>query len=251
MGVLHLLVKLLPLILVVGAIVAAVWGVRAALFSDTSFMIQKIDVRPAHELAPEKRQSLETRYLGKNLLRVDIQRIARDLEMDPEIKYANVIRRFPSTLEVDIKRRKSVAYIQFAPRSDYGLISDDGMILDVTSKPNPSAVLVEAFSMGVSKPGIGMQVKGQGYLELVRFLNAFWASPIAQNYSVLTAALDHLGNVSVTMSNGLVIRLGRNPYGRLEALGKIIPLLEDEDRSKIEYVDVQFDDVIVKRKGGK
>ena len=69
------------------------------------------------------------------------------------------------------------------------------------------------------------------------------------HFEVLTRiGIDHLGNVSIILGNGPQIRLGRRPMDSLKSLEKTIPLLKSEERSKIEYVDLQYDNVIVKRK---
>ena len=122
------------------------------------------------------------------------------------------------------------------------------MILDVPAQPNPSAVLVEAFESGIREPRTGKSFKNRGFLEAMKFLKSFRAHPLAGREKVTRIGLDHLGNVTVTLGDGPQIRLGPRPLERLEALEKIAPLLQEGEREQISYIDLQFDQVIVKRK---
>ena len=61
--------------------------------------------------------------------------------------------------------------------------------------------------------------------------------------------LDKFGNMSIRPIDGPEIRLGRKPMDKLEFLDKIVQLLNQQNRRDIEYVDLQFDNMIVKRRG--
>ncbi len=243
--------KILPLVVIAALAAGVLLGVRSALYADSNFSIQQIRVEPGTDLSAAKRQSLESQYLGKNLLRVDLHRAAQDLQADPEIEWAHVERQFPSTLVVRLKRRVPVAYVRLSARADLGLVSDDGMILEVVAKPVSSELIMEAYSLNVAKPSIGYQIKSSAFHEAVRFIREYQKHPAAEKEPLASLSIDSGGNVSILLAKGPLVRLGRRPSQRLAAFEKLVPILQDEKREAIEYVDLQFDDIVIKRKGGK
>ncbi|MFA7000560.1 MAG: FtsQ-type POTRA domain-containing protein, partial [Candidatus Omnitrophota bacterium] len=122
-GFLRMTARVFPWLLAAFAVAALFLAVRSALMADTSFGIQQVTVTPPQDISTAKRQALETRYLGKNILRIDLAKAAEDLEQDPEIEWAHVRRDFPSTLSIHIRRRVPMALIRFSPRGEYGLVS--------------------------------------------------------------------------------------------------------------------------------
>lgn len=224
------------------------FGVREALYADSTLSIGRIVVEPADALSAARRKELDERFLGKNILRVNLEKIARELEANPEIRTARVTRRMPALLKIQIEARKPVALIRFSPRGPLGLISEDGVILDVLPQPAASLIIFEAFDAGIRQPKFGDRFRHPGFLEAVKFLKAFWGHPLARLETVTKITLDSFGNVTVTLRGDLQVRLGRRPAERFSAMEKVVPLLEREDRKQIEYVDLQFDSVIVKRK---
>ncbi len=223
-------------------------GIRGLLFADAELGIQEIVVNPSTGLSITQRQDLESKVLGKNMLQVNLQDVARWLQRDPQIQTARVMRRFPSMLVVEVRSRAAVAWIRFSPHGPLRLVSEDGMIIDSLEKPNSPGVILEVFESGLKEPKVGMQVKSRGFREAMRFLKLFPSQPLAQKETITKMTLDHLGNVTMTLGTGPQIRLGRRPAERFEVLEKIAPLLDGAERDQLDYVDLQFDNVIVKRK---
>ena len=246
----HFFLRSLPFVLAVVMGGSIFLGVRKALYADSSLAVQQIVVDPPQGLSSSEREVLESVLLGKNILKIKLEQIARGLEKNPEIQNARVTRLLPSRLKIEIEKRKPIAYIQFAPKGLFGLISDDGMILDVFPKPESSLFVVEAYAAGLKAPPLGARVKVQGFPEAIDFVKAYWGHSLARVEALSRISLDHLGNVTVILGEGPSIRLGRKPAERLGAFEQIIPLLSEEERSNIDYVDLQFDHVIVKRKKG-
>jgi cell division septal protein FtsQ len=243
--------KVLPVLIILALIAGAVLGARAVLYADSNFNIQQIRLMPGTELSQTTRQDLESKYYGKNLLTVDLRQIATRLRADPAVEWARAERQFPSALLITVKRRIPAAYVRFSPRGDLGLVSDDGMILDVTVNPRSSEPVIEAYALNVSKPRIGYQIQGGGFDEAVKFIREYGAHPAAEKEPVASLSIDAGGNVSVLLVKGPLVRLGRRPSERIGAFEKLISILQAENREAIEYVDLQFDDIVIKQKGSK
>ena len=88
----------------------------------------------------------------------------------------------------------------------------------------------------------------KGFEAANQFTREFSKHPLAQFESISKITLDHIGNVSVTLGKGPELRLGRKPLEAMKSFDKIAPILESPDRLKIDYVDLQFNNVIVKQK---
>ncbi len=238
----------IPFLLIFCAFGGIFIGVRDALYADPSLSIQKVEVSPADSLSIEQRTKLDSMLLGQNIMTVDLRKAARTLEKDPGVQNAKVVKHMPSKIGVEIVRRKAVACIQFAPQGNCGLVSDDGVILDVISFKNATGLILEAFETTKREPQIGMRPEVRGFYQSMKFMKAYEELELARFEPLTRIAVDHLGNVSIILGNGPQIRLGRRPVECIKSLDKVIPLLKSEERSKIEYVDLQYDNVIVKRK---
>ncbi|MCM8775905.1 MAG: FtsQ-type POTRA domain-containing protein [Candidatus Omnitrophica bacterium] len=247
-GVFRLFIKNIPWLILVLVLAGLVLGIRKFLYADSGLFVQKIVIEPAGVLSPNQLAQLESAVLGKNILKIDLKAIARRLEQNPEIREARIQRIFPFTVRVEIAERKPIAFIHFSPRGSFGLIGDDGFILDIFPKTDSSFPTVEAFGLGIKEPAIGACLKSRGFVEVVRFLKAFSQHPLARRETVSKISLDHLNSISVTFGPGPEIKLGQDPVSHLKNLEKIVYLFEGEGRSGIEYVDLQYGNVIVKRK---
>jgi hypothetical protein len=125
------------------------------------------------------------------------------------------------------------------------------MILSLVSEREVSGLTVEALDLGIVQPAVGKKVQIQGFEEAAQFTEEFQNHILARYENIKKLGLDHLGNVTITLGQGPAIRLGRRPREKWEALEKILPLLEGQEREKIDYIDLQFENVIIKHKRGR
>ncbi len=240
--------RLLPFVIIILGCGGIFLGVKDALYADPSLGIQKIEVTPADSLSSAQRQTLESMLRGRNIMTADLRKVSRMLEKDPGVHHAVVVKHLPSQINVAVERRHAVACIQFISQGPCGMISEDGVVLDVVPVKDVTSLIIESFESGKREPQLGMKVEVRGFTQAISFLRAYENMELS-HFEVLTRiGIDHLGNVSIILGNGPQIRLGRRPMDSLKSLDKTIPLLKSEERSKIEYVDLQYDNVIVKRK---
>jgi cell division septal protein FtsQ len=247
----RLLVRSVPMLVVILAGGAFFMGVRSALYADYNLTVQKVTVDPPQSLSAAQRERLEAQVFNKNILNADLQALAETLEKDASIQNAKVTRRLPGEIYVEVQKRKALAFIRLGAAANYGVVSEDGMILDVVAPAAATGLIVEVQGAGLKAPAIGQKLNHRGFIDAVQFLNAYQATALAAQEPVTKIILDHLGNVSVILKEGPEVRLGRRPSQRVEAMKKVAPLLEGEMRKKISYIDLQYDDVVVKQKGSK
>ena len=249
-GAVRFLLKVCPLFILIFISGTLLIKVRGLLYADPNLAIQKITVDPSESLSVAQHEHLEQSLLGKNILQTDIKKVSRDLKKDPNIQEVRVVKHLPSELGVSVIRRKPAAFIRFSPKGNFGVISEDGVILDVVSEHDASGFYMEAFGLGVDEPHLGDRLRAPGFAEALEFKKAFEQQPMAHFEAITKMTLDHLGNVKMVLGQGPEVRLGRRLLERMDQIEKIIPLLEGEARKKIDYVDLQFDNVIVKQKRG-
>ena len=243
------LLKLIPVGLIAAAFLFGVFGVKKILCADTHLQVRAIRVVPAGTLSAQSVKILEDKIIGKNIFSLDLKRIASQIELGPGAQSVRVVRELPATLRIDIKKRKPVANVLFREGGHYGVAAEDGMIIATSATPDPAWVVMEDFSESYTKPSIGARINNKGFFEALRFLDAFNGHELARKEKVTRIELDAYGNVTVRLGEGPDFQLGRQPSEKLSMLTKAMYLFENEPRETVEYMDLQFDRVAMKRKG--
>lgn len=77
---------------------------------------------------------------GRPLVSVRVNRIEEALLADPWIVSASVRLVFPSRIEVYVRERRGVAWLWSGSR--WGLLADDGVLLEYADSPDPAGVLI-------------------------------------------------------------------------------------------------------------
>ena len=241
-------VKVIPILVLIFAAGAAFVGVKGLLFADPHLSIQRITVTPPDALSREQRLRVESLLSGKNILRTDIQKVSSMLEKDPWIEEAVVSKRVPSEILIEVRRRVPAAYVRFGPGGPLALVSEDGMVLDTPSVRTVSGLVIEVLGPGARALRSGDRLRVKGFDQANQFLQEFSRHPLAQFEAVTKISLDHIGNVNVTLGKGPELRMGRKPLDAMKSFDKIAPILESGNRQKIDYIDLEFNNLIVKQK---
>ncbi|MSR76688.1 MAG: FtsQ-type POTRA domain-containing protein [Candidatus Omnitrophica bacterium] len=245
----RLIISLFPPFLVLVAGLGIFFGLRKALYADTFFEVKYLTVQPPLSLPVAERTALENKFIGRHILEINLHDLSQILEKNPEIKNVAVERHFPSTLALNIEKRIPAALIKFSARGKYGVVAEDGMILRVMSELAPAFVLIEAMFIDSADLRVGQRLHHKGFRECMEFLRVYSESSLAQKYPVQKLLFDAQGNVNLILQNSPEIKLGRHPASRISALHKVTHLLEDKESAKISYIDLQYENVIVKKKG--
>lgn len=224
------------------------WGIRENLYADPGFLIHRIEVVPEGKLFPDQTQVLERTYLGHNLLRVSPEEVARRIQGNPQIQQARVTRSFPGTLRIEVWDRSTFAQVQPVTNGPYYSVAEDGVVLEAESGRNKGFPLIELFEVKVPSLQKGSQLPFRGFREAVALTRAFRQHPLGRSEMIERIRLDHLGNVALVLAKGPELRFGRDPMRKLNTLDSLIPLLKGPERSQIIYIELQYEDLIVKKK---
>ena len=240
--------KLSPLLLVGAVGFLIFWGIRQNLYADPGFRIKNLEVVPASVLPGEKLEELQKRYFNRNLFEISLQEVVRVIEEDPKIRDVRVVRSFPETLRIEAVERTPAFQIQFQSKGFFYSTAEDAVVLAVEKERNRNLLWIEAYEAREMKPQAGKRISLRGLEEAIQLAKAFWNHPLGKSEVLERVRLDHLGTVSLVLVNGPELRLGRHPMKKFHALDAVVPLLKGRDRSQIIYIDLQYQDVIVKKK---
>lgn len=224
------------------------WGIRENLYADPAFLVESIEVVPAGVLPPGTVQALEKRYLRQNLFRLSVREVSRALEENPHIRDARVSRQFPQTLRVEVIERRPLFQIQFSPKGTYYSVSEDGVWVDADSVRDRDLLFVEAFEAKGMKPEIGKRAAPPGLEEGIALVRAFREHPWGQTEILEKMTLDHLGNASLVLGDGVQLRFGRHPMKRFHTLEAVTGLLNGPERKRIIYINLEYQDLIVRKR---
>ncbi len=247
-GIFWLLWRILPLAVLAVLLVYGGLIVKRVLCEDRFLKVQEIRVVPPDVLSPQSIHTLEDKILGKNILTLDLTGIASTIELGPGAQSVRVVREMPSTVRIEIRKRHPIANVQLSPGGSYAVTADDGFIIESRPEIDPAWMLIEDFSESFKEPKIGARLQNKGFAEALRFIKVFRIHELARHETVTRISLDAYGNVTVRLGEGPDFQLGRKASERLSFLTKAVYLFKTEPRENIEYMDLQYDRVAVKRK---
>ena len=247
----RLLLKLVPAVVLGLLVLFGFFKVRDVLYADPALEIRQIRILPADALPLPLKAELEKQWLGRNIFSADVRQISRFLARDPNVFKAEAVKKFPSTLTVTITQRVPFARVRFTHDGATALISEDGMILDREEDEARAfeGPALDAFETSWKKPVRGALMAPKGFNQTVQFYQQFQHHPLAAHETLTRLSLDYLGDLTVTLGDGPDVKLGRRPVEMMKQLQKLDPFLDPAERPKIQYIDLQFEDVVVKRKG--
>ncbi|GEM_PF-2287997 len=244
--------KFLPLLLI-GVLIGGLYhGVQTYLYADPYFRLDVIRVKTDLPFTTKEIEKISGLKLGENLLAVDLNKVATRIEKNPEIKKADVRRVLPNTIEIAVVRRFEVFQVRPRGQGRYFAIDDQGFILPKSdAAPLKGLVLIEDASVPKKNIGIG-DLYPSANLDAFKTLYQYVKQESELSRENIEAMfVDHLGNYTVYLTGGFEVRLGKAYVKNLKKLRGLKNLLSSDERGKIEYLDLQYQDVVVKMKEDK
>ncbi len=245
----RILARVLPIALLSVLIFLGFTRVRDALYADSALEVRQIQITPAGILPEALKTELDRRWLGRNIFSADVEAVSKFLTQDPAVLKAETVKKFPATLDVRITPRQPFAYVSYVRGGQSAVLSEDGVILELAdAKTAGGKPTLDAFETKWKKPVKGIWMAPKGLENSVAFYHQFQQHPLAAQEEITRMSLDYLGNLTMTLGTGPEVKLGRYPLQLLRSLHKLDPFLDPAERAKIQYVDLQFKDVIVKKR---
>jgi len=175
---------------------------------------------------------------GQSIISVDVKSIYKKInKRHPEIKEVYIKKRFPSTLVIDVLRRKPFAQIK---EDGFYVLDEDGVILDKRrQKPYPGIFTIELGDYKGSF-NIGKTVNDKRLHLAYGLIRELKKSGIINEFKVNTINAASYHSISFFMDDVNII-MGRGNFGRKLSLLK--NLLEKRFNNKIDsmrYIDLRY-----------
>lgn len=191
---------------------AGEWAVRHFLTGNDAFAIQQIDVRTDGDLAADQIRRWAGVSAGQNLLALDLSRVKRDLELEPQIKTATVERVLPRQLRIRVIEREPLAQIHVPRPRANGTVELAVLYLDEDAcvmppleprqratppaQPPPSFPVITGLDLANLVPG--RKLDAPQLRSALQLITAFDRSPMV--------GLDDLRQIDVSAPETLLIR---------------------------------------------
>ena len=241
--------RLLPVAILSALLFLGFMRVRDALYADSALEVRQIQITPSGFIPAALKAELDKQWLGTNIFSADVQKVSAFLIKDPTVLKADTVKKFPSTLDIQITPRVPFARVSFVKGGASAIISEDGVILGLLdTKSEFNGPTLDVFESEWKAPVKGKRLVPKGLEQAVAFYRQFQYHPLAETEKITHMSLDYLGNLTITLGTGPDLKLGRKPVELLNLFHKLDPILDPVERSKIQYVDLQFADVLVKKR---
>lgn len=181
---------------------------------------------------------------GENLINLDLVNVQQVIKSrHPEFKEVRVRRVLPNRLEVVLRRRTPIAQIDY---SRFVQIDKDFVILP-GSAPEAFHNLTTIEGAPLPRPGlfVGAVITDDLTRKAVRLSEIVKQYGVLRNHVLSKIDIRDPKNLSLIVDTDVEIRLGDGHFiERLKILDQTLKTLA-LDRSKVRYIDLRFDDVVV------
>lgn len=212
------------------------------------FLVERITVFPSGLLTNSEYQFLDRQARGMSLLELDLKKISGNLERNPKIARAEVVRILPNQINVFLTRRTPIIQIQLKPKGPYYLVARDQMVLLVEETPVPELEVLEDYSSAKKSYSLGSLYQNKYFQSLSSILDSIKEDPILSSETVAKLTMDELGNITLMLNDGIELKTAGTLRISPNAKAVLGSLLKSDQRNQILYIDMRYRDLIVKRK---
>ncbi|MBI3316024.1 MAG: hypothetical protein HYZ87_03510 [Candidatus Omnitrophica bacterium] len=238
------LVYSLPYILSLTVVGLLFGGVIAYAVNSPTFQLTEVRVLNVGTLSAEESFRFCELRRGENLILLDLIGVQQVIKRKhPEFKEVLVRRVLPNRIEVMLKRRTPVAQVAF---SRYVQVDKDLVILP-GSAPVPFRNLTILEGAPVPREGlaVGVTLRDPATKKALRLMEVVKRSGILRKHWLSKIELGDPKNISLMVDSDIEIRIGNSHFiERLKILDQTLKTI-GLDRSKIRYIDLRFDDVVI------
>lgn len=195
------------------------------------FPVKRVVVKsPLKHIQATQLQSIVHQYLSDNIFRINVNGAQKALIKMPWVARAEVKRLWPSAVELNITERVPVARW-----SNQRLVDNQGVVFDVLAD--------DRYPLLLGRP--------QDIKSMVQQLAVFEQILNPLNVQITQLAFSDRGAWTVTLRNGIIIRLGReDTLKRLKSFAWAWPRVLKEQEATIDYVDMRYLDGFAVRQHG-
>ncbi|SQB91445.1 cell division protein FtsQ [Clostridium tetanomorphum] len=203
------------------------------------FNVKKIEVINNKNISKEEIIKLSRIYEGDNIFYINMDRTKRDILNNPYILKAEVKRKLPNKILIDISEREAIFYGE--KNREYIIVDKNGVVLEIRKDiKNMNLVKLQGFQLEKSEVGKTIFVDDDRKVELIKEISLLVGSK-KDNYNISLVNLQDLNNIQFYYKN-ILIKLGNSDElnNKLNKAFNIILQKEEVKSAKKGYVDVSF-----------
>lgn len=219
-------------------------AVAAYAVNSPAFQLTEVKVLNAGSMTPEQAFKFCELQRGENLVTLDIVAVQQVIKRKyPQFKEVLVHRVLPNRIEVILKRRTPVAQVAF---SKYLQIDKDLIILPaVSGTPFKNLTIIEGAPAPKQGLVVGATIKDDRARRAVKLKEILDRSNLFKGHELTKIDIADPKNISLIIDSDIEIKLGdTHIIERLKILEQTLKTIQ-LDRSKIHYIDLRFDDVVI------
>ncbi len=220
-------------------------GVLAYAMNSSAFQLRDVKILNAGPMNYEQAFEFCDLRPGENLITLDLVAVQQVIRRKhPEFKEVRVSRVLPNRVEVVLKRRTPAAQIAFGSRF---VQMDRDLVILPGSANAPFKNLTVIDGAVVPKTGlfVGSSLTDPMTKKALKLTEIIRQSELSKKHVLTSIDIRDPKNVSFYFDGDLEIRVGGNHFiERLKILEQTTKNIE-LDRSKVRYVDLRFDDVVI------
>ena len=243
-GVRSLIISFLPYILSLALVGVLFGGVVAYAVNSPTFQLEEVVVLNIGTLTPDQSFAFCELRKGESLISLDLVNVQQVIKRKhPEFKEVRVRRVLPNRIEVLLKRRTPVAQIAF---SRYVQVDKDLVILPGSNvTPFKNLTVIEGTPLPREGLYVGVSVSDAATKKAIKLADIIKRSNILRKHTLTRVDIGDPKNISFIVDADIEIKIGNNHFiERLKILDQTLKSVE-LDRSKIRYIDLRFDDVVI------
>lgn len=167
------------------------------------FIIDNIKVLGNNKISKDIIINASSINTGENIFKISTRTSKKTIENLPYVKEAEIKRKFPKGILIEIIERKEI--VQIKEISSYGFIDIDGYILDIVDIQNDQLPLLLGFNIGNKKAGDNLfsQIEFEQKKEFISEGNSI---KILQKMKEIDMADNN--NVNILLNNSIPVAFG-------------------------------------------
>lgn len=219
-------------------------AVIATALNSTAFRLEKVRILNIGSLTSKQSFKFCELNKGENLITLDLVNVQQVIKRKhPEFKEVLVRRVLPNQIEVMLKRRTPVAQVAY---SRYVQVDKDLVILPGSSRvPFKNLTIIDGVPVPAEGLYVGVMIQDAQTKKAIKLTDLVKRSNILRKHTLTKIDIGDPKNISLIVDSDIEIRIGSSHLvERFKILGQTLKTIE-LDRSKIRYIDLRFDDVVI------
>lgn len=185
------------------------FAILTALLFTPAFNIRAVTVTGNSALTAEQIVKSSGITTGRNILRVNSNAAEKSLEKIPMIKNADILLKFPSTVEIAVEECARAAYIKYMDK--YICIDKNGKILEVSkTADNANLIIVTGVSPKEFIAGKSLVLKDADKLEALKSLLSEIEEAVYLPNAVKSIDFSDKNKITMVMDNEIIVNMGKN-----------------------------------------